>query len=109
VPFRGFVYRIGCAGSDARRLEALCTSVTRSFRPLTPELLAGAHERRLHVAAARSGESLAELSARTANLWSPLETVAWNGLEAGRAFAAALTAIMTGVAYATSAEMAPNS
>ena len=87
VPFRGFVYRIGCAGSDARRLEALCTSITRSFRPLTPELLVGAHERRLHVAAARSGESLAELSARTANLWSPLETAAWNGLEAGRAFA----------------------
>jgi predicted Zn-dependent protease len=87
VPFRGLVYRIGCAGTDARRLEALCTSVTRSFRPLTPELLAGARERRLHVAEARTGESLAELSARTGNLWSPLETAAWNGLEARPSFA----------------------
>jgi predicted Zn-dependent protease len=87
VPFRGLVYRIGCAGSDARRLEALCTSVTRSFRPLTPELLAGARERRLHVAVARAGESLAELSARTGNRWSPLQTAAWNDLDARHTFA----------------------
>jgi predicted Zn-dependent protease len=87
VPFRGLVYRIDCAGRDAIRLDALCTSVTRSFRPLTPELLAGARERRLHVVTARAGESLSVLSARTRNLWSPLETAAWNGLEAGRAFA----------------------
>lgn len=87
LPFRGLVYRIGCEGSDARRLDALCTSVTRSLRPLTPELLAGARERRLHVAEARAGESLGELSARTGNLWSPLETAAWNGLDARRVFA----------------------
>jgi predicted Zn-dependent protease len=87
VPFRGLVYRITCEGTDAIRLDALCTSVTRSFRPLTPELLAGARERRLHLATARAGESLAELSAREGNLWSPLETAAWNGLEARHPFA----------------------
>jgi predicted Zn-dependent protease len=87
VPFRGLVYQIGCAGIDPVRVDALCTSVTRSFRPLTPELLAGVRERRLHVAETRAGESLGELSKRTGNLWSPVETAAWNGLEAGRAFA----------------------
>jgi predicted Zn-dependent protease len=61
--------------------------VTRSFRPLTPELLAGARERRLHVVTARAGESLAGLSERTGNRWSPLETAAWNGLEARHRFA----------------------
>jgi predicted Zn-dependent protease len=86
VPLRGLIYRIGCAGSDPVRLDALCTSVTRSFRPLTPELLAGARERRLHVELARPGESLAELSARAGNLWSPLETAAWNGIDTRRSF-----------------------
>jgi len=81
VPFRGLVYQISCAGTDRVRLDALCTSVTRSFRPLTPELLAGARERRLHVEEARAGESLAALSERTGNLWSALETAAWNGFE----------------------------
>jgi predicted Zn-dependent protease len=87
VPFRDLVYQIGCAGSDARRLDALCTSATRSFRPLTPELLAGVRARRLHVALARAGESLAALSARAGNVWSPLETAAWNGLDAKAVFA----------------------
>ncbi|MGH7288289.1 MAG: hypothetical protein ACREI8_09765, partial [Myxococcota bacterium] len=87
VPFRDLVYQIGCAGSDARRLDALCTSATRSFRPLTPELLAGVRARRLHVVEARAGESLAALSARTGNVWSPLETAAWNGLDAKEVFA----------------------
>jgi hypothetical protein len=39
------------------------------------------------VEVARPGESLAELSARTGNLWSPLETAGWNGLDARRSFA----------------------
>ena len=56
---RGAVYQLSCAGAERRRLEALCTVTTRSFRPMTPELLAQVTGLRLALVEARAGETLA--------------------------------------------------
>ncbi len=82
VPFRGQVYRVtGVAPSGpSRRYEGLFLNVARSFRPLTPELLASVEETRLHVVAARPGESLAQLSRRTGNAWPVQQTAVMNGV-----------------------------
>ncbi len=54
---------------------------------MTPELLAQVTVLRLALAAARGGESLAELGARSTNAWGVAETAAWNGLSVGSALA----------------------
>lgn len=76
----GLVYQLSCVGADARRLEALCNSATRTFRPLPPEWLAKVTGHRLALVPARPGETLAALGARSGNAWSPGETAAWNAL-----------------------------
>jgi predicted Zn-dependent protease len=78
LPYRGLVYRLSCAGSNRKQVEAFCAVTTRSFRPLTPDLLRGVSGLRLAVIPARGGESLAMLSARSQNAWTPAETAAWN-------------------------------
>ena len=85
---RGAVYQLSCLGGDRKRLESLCIVTTRSFRPITPELLARVTGLRLALVAARGGETLAALGGRSANVWSPAETAAWNA----RSPAAALQA-----------------
>jgi predicted Zn-dependent protease len=82
---RGSVYQLSCLGAERKRLEALCTVTTRSFRPLTPELLAHVTGLRLALAEARAGETLAAVGGRTGNAWSPAETAAWNGRVLGTA------------------------
>jgi len=82
---RGAVYQLSCLGSERRRLEALCNVTTRSFRPLTPELLARVSVLRLALVEARPGESLAALGGRGENAWGSAETAAWNGLSVGAA------------------------
>jgi predicted Zn-dependent protease len=78
MPYRGLVYQLTCAGSSRQQVEALCNVTTRSFRPLTPDQLAGVSGLRLAVVPARAGESLAALSSRSDNAWTAAETAAWN-------------------------------
>jgi predicted Zn-dependent protease len=82
---RGAVYQLSCLGGDRKRLEALCTVTTRSFRPMTPELLAHVTGLRLALVAARAGETLAALGSRSGNVWSAAETAAWNARVPGAA------------------------
>jgi predicted Zn-dependent protease len=53
---------------------------TRSFRPLGPGDRAAVRVRRLRLAIAREGESLADFSRRTGNDWDAQRTAIANGL-----------------------------
>ena len=75
---RDAVYQLSCIGGERRRLEALCTVTTRSFRPLTPELLAKVTGLRLALVEARGGETWPQLASRSGNAWNAAETAAWN-------------------------------
>ena len=88
IVWRGFVYAISCAapGPEVRKLEGLCLSTTRSFRPMTRELLANVKEQTLRVVEAKPGESLAGLSKRTGNTWNVAETAAWNAVPSNTRF-----------------------
>ncbi len=55
-------------------------STARSFRDLTRSERGRITERRLRIARAREGESLASLSRRSRNAWTPDETAVANGL-----------------------------
>jgi predicted Zn-dependent protease len=81
LEYRGAVYQLSCVGPERRRLEALCNVTTRSFRPITPELLATVKGLRLGLVEARTGETLATAGSRSGNVWSPAETAAWNARE----------------------------
>jgi predicted Zn-dependent protease len=85
---RGAIYQLSCVGSERRRLEALCNVTTRSFRPMTPELLALVKGLRLALVEARAGESLAALGSRSGNAWGAAETAAWNARSPGAALRA---------------------
>ena len=84
----GAVYQLSCIGAERRRIEALCTVTTRSFRPMTPELLVQVKGLRLALAEARTGEALAALGSRSDNAWTPAETAAWNARSPGTALRA---------------------
>jgi predicted Zn-dependent protease len=83
----GLVFQLSCVG-ERTRLEALCNSTTRSFRPLPPEWRAKVTGLRLELVEARAGETLAALGARSGNAWTSGETAAWNALAPGAALAA---------------------
>ena len=99
----GQVYRVECVAAEARfddRVAPLCERTTESFRPLSAADRDAIRERVLRIAAARPGESLAALSARTGNVWSPEKTAAVNGLESpARPPADGLTKIAVEVPY----------
>lgn len=80
---RDRVFQLSCVGEGRSRLEALCNVTTRSFRPMTPELLAKVTGRELGLVEARAGETLSALGTRSGNTWSAAETAAWNGLAPG--------------------------
>jgi predicted Zn-dependent protease len=88
----GRVYRLGnlAIGVAGERGLTRGDVFTRSFRALTPEDRAGVRVRRLRLATARAGESLADFSARTGNDWDAQRTAIANGvfasarLEAGQ-------------------------
>jgi len=65
-----------------RRYTGLFISVPRSLRGLEAHERAKIQEKRLRIAIAREGESLLELSERTANRWDIQETAVMNGLRA---------------------------
>jgi predicted Zn-dependent protease len=78
LPYREKVFQLSCAGFDRSRLDALCTVTTRSFRPMTPELLATVSGLRLALVEARAGETLDALGRRSANAWGAADTAVWN-------------------------------
>jgi len=82
IAYRGRVYRLGnlAQGVDAERALARGDVFTRSFRPLAPEDRAGIRVRRLRLATAHAGESLADFSRRTGNDWDAQRTAIANGL-----------------------------
>jgi predicted Zn-dependent protease len=86
LPWRSGMLRLVGASASPARHDPVFLNVARSFRPLTPELLARVKETRLALAAARPGESLAELSRRSGNAWPLLRTAAANGLRADHRF-----------------------
>ncbi len=61
---------------------------TESFRPMTEAERSSIRERRLALVAARAGESLAALGARSGNVWSVSETAIANGLHESSALGA---------------------
>jgi predicted Zn-dependent protease len=82
IAHRGFVYRIdGMVNED--KLEqhgAALTRTAQSFRPLSAAERAGIAARRLRVARARQGETLAALSRRTGNVWDVPRTSVMNAI-----------------------------
>ncbi len=87
VPWRGLVYRIVGISRSMKTDRPGFLQVARSFRPMTPELLARVTEKRLRLAQALPGESLARLSARTGNVWPLQETAVMNALPPDAVFA----------------------
>jgi predicted Zn-dependent protease len=82
IAYGGAVYRIQGTAPEASfaRYTELFQRTASSFGPLTREEAASITERRLYVTSAREGETLAQLSSRTANAWSATETAVMNGL-----------------------------
>jgi predicted Zn-dependent protease len=81
------VYRItGMAEADAfERYASALRAVPEGFRTLSPMERDAIRERRLRLATARGGESLAHLTDRTRNVWDEGETRVANELSAGEA------------------------
>jgi predicted Zn-dependent protease len=92
IAHQGAIYRFEAAATperfDARAREL--RAAVESFRPLEPDERAAIRARELHVVEARAGETLATLSRRTENAWSPEETAVMNDLESGEALRAGL-------------------
>jgi predicted Zn-dependent protease len=87
LPWRGRVYQLVGVSRSLDRHEAVFVNVARSFRAMTPELLARMHETRLRVVQAEAEEGLAELGRRTDNAWPLATTAALNGLLVNHRFA----------------------
>jgi predicted Zn-dependent protease len=88
IPFRDSLWRITGAAPAivAGRYQGALLATARSFRPLTEEERRQVTATRLRVAQARGGESIAELSERTQNVWSIQETAVYNALFADHRF-----------------------
>jgi predicted Zn-dependent protease len=86
----GVIYRLQCLAAEQSFSDFVphFERTARSFRPLTREERAGIRERRLHVASARGGESLAALAARSGNVWRIEQVALANGVETGAKLAA---------------------
>jgi predicted Zn-dependent protease len=82
VAHGGAIYRVAGMTPETTfsRYSELFRRTALSFRPLTTDERTRLRERRLRLEAARDGESLEQLSARTANAWSVAQTAVMNGL-----------------------------
>ncbi len=82
VAYAGRIYRFTGVSptSRIRGYQGIFRQVARSMRPLRAEERASIREKRLRIARAREGESLAELSERVKNAWSLQQTAVANGL-----------------------------
>ena len=81
---KGSIYRFTAVAPAPifRRYTGLFINVPRSLRSLEDYERAKIQEKRLRIAVARPGESLVELSERTANRWNIQQTAVMNGLYA---------------------------
>jgi predicted Zn-dependent protease len=82
VAHEGRVYQLGnlALGLAADRVLPRGDVFIRSFRSLSPEDRAAIEVRRLRLATAREGESLADFSQRTGNDWDAQRTAIANGM-----------------------------
>ncbi len=90
VALGGRVYRLSAASRpfDASRFAERAAQMVRSLRPLTPEERASIMVDRLRLARAVQGETIAEFSARTRNVYDVHRTAIANDLEVGARLAA---------------------
>jgi predicted Zn-dependent protease len=88
----GAIYRL--AGAErpgaVMKHQIVLRNVARSFRPITDRERTEIFEDRLRVVAAVPGETLADLSARSGNVWTLERTAALNRVEAGASLDAGL-------------------
>jgi predicted Zn-dependent protease len=86
----GSVYRLASAvrPEQLAKFQAQLRGVARSFRPLGDREHGEIFEERLRVVAAGQGETLAEISARAGNAWSPAKTAAVNRVRSAEPLAA---------------------
>lgn len=82
IPYDGRIYRLTglASGSSYRPYQGAFALVARSLRSLSPQDLRGIQEQRLRIVAARAGETLDQLVARTRSSWKPLEVAVANAL-----------------------------
>jgi predicted Zn-dependent protease len=88
IAHEGRIYRITAATSSERypAYDSAFAATARSFRTLREEEVAEIEVFRLRVAQAQAGETLYDLSQRTGNGWSALETAVANGIPAEARF-----------------------
>jgi predicted Zn-dependent protease len=87
LPWRGHMLVLTGVSVSPERHEPLFVNVARSFRPMTPELLAGVRETRVRLARAQPGETIAALSQRTRNAWPVALLAVTNGVQPQHRFA----------------------
>jgi predicted Zn-dependent protease len=82
IAYGGLIYRVAgvAPGGPFRRYQGLFRNVARSFRPLDEAERASIRTTRMRVMAAREGETLSEVGARTGNAWNINETAVANAL-----------------------------
>jgi predicted Zn-dependent protease len=97
IPFRNATWRVTGASPErlAARYEPQFLSTARSFRPLTAGDVSALYVARLRVTKALGGETVADLSARSGNAWTPAETAVYNGVFADHRFAGGETVKIT--------------
>ena len=80
IAHEGLIYRLTgiTVGEPVDRTQRLYANVVRSFRSLSDRERASIDEHRLRVVAARSGETVRAVSARTGNVWDAQRTAVAN-------------------------------
>ncbi len=86
LPWRGSIYRIVGVSTSMGKHKSLFINTARSFRPMTPELLAGVSELRLRLVKAQSAETLADLAKRSGTDWTAMQLGIINGIQPSHRF-----------------------
>ncbi|HVP29068.1 MAG TPA: M48 family metalloprotease [Myxococcota bacterium] len=110
IPHQGKVYRISLAALSATAPKYLgrARSAARSFRSLTPAEREQIEVEAIDVVAAKPGETLAELSRRTDNVWELPRLAVLNGVSTSERFGdARLVKIVTKRPYEAQAAKQP--
>jgi len=86
LPWRGSIYRIVGVSTSMGKHKSLFINTARSFRPMTPELLAEVSELRLRLVKAQSAETLADLAKRSGTDWTAMQLGIINGIQPSHRF-----------------------
>ena len=86
LTWRGSVYSIVGVSRSMRKHEPLFVNVARSFRPMTPELLADVHELRVRLVKAQPAETLGQLAKRSGTDWTAMQLGVLNGIQPSHRF-----------------------